>query len=290
MDKTLKIIVDDKLNNTSIRDIMRKDLGISSGLIKKLKTYDDGIVLNGVRVNTDRVVSLGDELTFVIHDDTSDNIVPADIELKILYEDDDVIALNKPRNLPTHPSQNHYEDTLANGLMNYYSGLNFTFRAITRLDKDTSGIVLVAKNPYSAQILGNDMKNKKIKKEYVAVVNGIPEPSDGRVSAPIRREKESVITRCVAQDGKEAVTDYKAEKSFGRYSLVRLNPLTGRTHQLRVHMSYIGTPIYGDDLYGAPQKDEATRLHCRKLVFIHPTSKKEMTVIAPLPDDMISLF
>lgn len=290
MDKTLKIIVDGKLNNTSIRDIMRKDLGLSSGLIKKLKTYDDGIVLNGVRVNTDRVVSLGDELTFVIHDDTSDNIVPADIELKILYEDDDVIALNKPRNLPTHPSQNHYEDTLANGLMNYYSGLNFTFRAITRLDKDTSGVVLVAKNPYSAQILGNDMKNKKIKKEYVAVVNGIPEPSDGRVSAPIRREKESVITRCVAQDGKEAVTDYKAEKSFGRYSLVRLNPLTGRTHQLRVHMSYIGTPIYGDDLYGAPQKDEATRLHCRKLVFIHPVSKKEMTVVAPLPDDMISLF
>ena len=290
MDKTLKIIVDDKLNNTSIRDIMRKDLGISSGLIKKLKTYDDGIVLNGVRVNTDRVVSLGDELTFVIHDDTSDNIVPADIELKILYEDDDVIALNKPRNLPTHPSQNHYEDTLANGLMNYYSGLKFTFRAITRLDKDTSGVVLVAKNPYSAQILGNDMKNKKIKKEYVAVVNGIPEPSDGRISAPIRREKESVITRCVAQDGKEAVTDYKAEKSFGRYSLVRLNPLTGRTHQLRVHMSYIGTPIYGDDLYGAPQKDEATRLHCRKLVFIHPASKKEMTVVAPLPDDMISLF
>lgn len=290
MDKTLKIIVDGKLNNTSIRDIMRKDLGLSSGLIKKLKTYDDGIVLNGVRVNTDRVVSLGDELTFVIHDDTSDNIVPADIELKILYEDDDVIALNKPRNLPTHPSQNHYEDTLANGLMNYYSGLNFTFRAITRLDKDTSGVVLVAKNPYSAQILGNDMKNKKIKKEYVAVVNGIPEPSDGRISAPIRREKESVITRCVAQDGKEAVTDYKAEKSFGRYSLVRLNPLTGRTHQLRVHMSYIGTPIYGDDLYGAPQKDEATRLHCRKLVFIHPVSKKEMTVVAPLPDDMISLF
>lgn len=290
MDKTLTIIVDDKLNNTSIRDIMRKDLGLSSGLIKKLKTYDDGIVLNGVRVNTDRVVSLGDELTFVIHDDTSDNIVAADIELKILYEDDDVIALNKPRNLPTHPSQNHYEDTLANGLMNYYSGLNFTFRAITRLDKDTSGVVLVAKNPYSAQILGNDMKNKKIKKEYVAVVNGIPEPSDGRISAPIRREKESVITRCVAQDGKEAVTDYKAEKSFGRYSLVRLNPLTGRTHQLRVHMSYIGTPIYGDDLYGAPQKDEATRLHCRKLVFIHPSSKKEMTVVAPLPDDMISLF
>ncbi|MBR2878602.1 MAG: RluA family pseudouridine synthase, partial [Clostridia bacterium] len=169
-------------------------------------------------------------------------------------------------------------------------GNNFTFRAITRLVRDTSGVVLIAKNPLSAANLSDDMKSGRIKKEYAAVTCGVPNPPKGRIDAPIKRLRESVILRCVSADGKEAVTDYETISVSGGLSLVRLYPLTGRTHQLRVHLSHIGTPIYGDDLYGAPQKNESTRLHCRKITFIHPHTKSETVLEAPLPQDMTDLI
>jgi len=289
MDRIISIKIDPSMHGKTVKYILQNSLSLSSSIITNLKKEESGIMLSGQRVFVDRQVCKGDELVITATDRRSD-IPESDIPLDIIYEDEDIVAINKPRNMPTHPSQNHYEDTLANGLMHYYKGMNFTFRAITRLDRDTSGVVLIAKNPVSAAILGEDMKEGKIAKEYAAIVNGAPNPPCGRIDAPIKRLYESVILRCVSPDGKSAVTDYETVFSSGAFSLVRLFPRTGRTHQLRVHLSYIGTPIYGDDLYGAMQEGESVQLHCKKITFIHPVSKTEMTLEAPVPNDMTNLI
>lgn len=289
MDRIISLKIDPSMHGKTVKYILQNCLFLSASIITQLKKDPDGIMLCGVRVFVNKRVFTGDELIITVSDTASD-IPEGDIPLDIIYEDEDIIAINKMRNMPTHPSQNHYEDTLANGLMHYFTGQNFTFRAITRLDRDTSGVVLVAKNPVSAAILGDDMKFGKIHKEYAAVVCGVPDPPKGRIDAPIRRFKESVILRCVAEDGKKAVTDYETVSTSNGLSLVKLFPRTGRTHQLRVHLSHIGTPIYGDDLYGAPQKDESVRLHCKKITFTHPHTKTEVMLETSLPKDMTDLI
>ena len=270
--------------NSVIKDVLINDLQLSSQIITNLKKYDDGIVLNGKKVNVNQKITHGDNLKIKIYDEKSD-IKPSDIKINILYEDEDVIVLNKERNMPTHPSQNHYEDTLANAIMYYFKDEVFTFRAITRLDKDTSGVVLVAKNPYSSHILNEDMKNKRIKKEYLAVVNGVLKEKSGVIDAPIRRCENTVMLREVSPFGKEAITEYETIMKNKQFSLVKLNPVTGRTHQLRVHLSYLGCALYGDDLYGAPQKD-SIKLHCGALEFLHPNTKEKIKIEAPMPKDM----
>ena len=289
MDKTIVIKITSDMHGKTIKQIL-SNYGLSSSVIKQLKRTENGILLNGIRVYVNKCVNDKDELVLNLADTCSENIPPFQLELEVLHEDEDIIALNKPRGIPTHPSLNHYTDTLANALMYYFGGKDFTFRAITRLDRDTSGIVLVAKNPFSAQILNDEIKNRKIAKEYIAVVNGCPESESGVIDAPIKRLKESVILRGVSPDGKEAVTHYKVEQSNGILSLVSLCPITGRTHQLRVHMSYIGNPIYGDDLYGAPQLDSPILLHCRRIAFVHPISKEEIIIEAPVPEDIKNLL
>jgi len=290
MDKIIRLKIDSSSNGKTVKDILLNNMGLSMGVIRGLKQIPDGIMLNNKSVYVTKTVSENDILVVSIKDKQSPNIVPSEITLDILYEDDEIIALNKPREMPTHPSHNHHNDTLANGLVNYFKDKTFTFRAITRLDRDTSGIVLVAKNSISAQILGEDIKNKKIEKEYIAVVNGIPPEGSGVISEPIKRAKEGIILRCVAPDGKEAITKYNVVKNVKDLTLLSLIPITGRTHQLRVHLSYIGTPIYGDDLYGAPQINEKTRLHCRKIRFTHPVSKQKMEIEAPVPADVLDLI
>ena len=271
-----------------VKEILKEKLNLSAQLVTNLKKYGDGILLNGKKAYVTAKATPGDELKIKIYDEKSD-IVPKNIPLSILYEDDDIIVLNKERNMPTHPSQNHYEDTIANALMYYFKDEIFTFRAITRLDKDTSGIVLVAKNPYSSHILNEDMKNQKIKKEYFAIINGCLNPKKGTINAPIKRCENTVMLREVSPLGKEAITDYETVCESENFSLVHLFPVTGRTHQLRVHLSYMGCPIYGDDLYGAPQKN-GLRLHCGAIEFMHPTTKEKMKIEAKLPSDMKIMF
>lgn len=285
MNKVIKLTINSSQNGKTVKYILSVCLGISGAIITQLKKADDGIMLNGERVFVTHKVKAGDKLVISIYDENSD-ICASDLPLQILYEDEDIIALNKPRNMPTHPSRNHYDDTLANALMYYYRDEKFTFRAVTRLDRDTSGVVLVAKNPLSGAILSESMKKGEISKEYVALTDGAPEKESGRINAPIKRLAESIITRGVAPDGKEAITDYEVIWKTGKKAFVRLLPITGRTHQLRVHMSYIAAPICGDSLYGNAEKGEQTLLHCAKLSFIHPITKKEMTVEAPLPEDI----
>ncbi len=289
MDKRITMTISARLDGKTIKHILRNELRASAAILTRLKQEEDGILLSGAPAFVTHRVSEGEILQITIRDGNSE-IEPVELPLKILYEDEDIIAVNKPRNMPTHPSRNHHGDTLANALMGYFRGQNFIFRGITRLDKDTSGVVLVVKNPLSGAILVEEMKAGNIQKEYLAVTNGTPNPSKGRLEAPIRRQEGSIVLRCVAPDGRAAVTEYETIQEGKKLALVRLVPLTGRTHQLRVHLSHLGTPIYGDDLYGAIQRDEPTRLHCGKLRFFHPLSKEEMTIEAPIPEDMRTLF
>lgn len=289
MNKQIIIKISDEQSGKAIKNVL-SHMGFSSGIVRGLKKAEDGITLNGKPVHTNICVNRNDILSVTLRDKNSPNILPVDLPLDILYEDDDVLAVNKPRAMPTHPSQNHHDDTLANAVMYYFRGREFTFRAVTRLDCDTSGIVLVAKNAFCAQLLNNDIKNGLINKEYYAIVNGIPNPPRNVLSAPIKRVENSVILRCVSPDGKQAITEYNVLETKNELALMHLVPRTGRTHQLRVHMSYIGHPIYGDDLYGAPQSEDRTLLHCGRLGFTHPITKKNMELICPLPQDMLTLI
>lgn len=278
-----------QLNGSKIKNIIRQELGISSAVLTQLKKYPEGIILNGKSVFSTCSVQAGDILELCLKDKTSENIVPVNMNLDILYEDEDILAVNKPRNMPTHPSQNHHSDTLANGVMGYYADREFTFRVITRLDRDTSGIVLIAKNKIASASLTRQLSEGKLKKTYLALCHGSPQKTKGIIDAPIARADGSTILRCVFKDGKRAITEYEKIGEQGELSLLRLHPLTGRTHQIRVHLSHIGNPIFGDDMYGSPEVGESIRLHCRSLAFNHPLRSEVMQIHAPVPDDMKGL-
>lgn len=288
--KTISLNIDSTLDGKTIKTIIRNHLGISSAIMTKLKKYPDGILVCGIRQNVNKVLKSGDILTLNIRDTTSKNIKPVKIPLDILYEDDEIVVVNKPRNMPTHPSQNHHNDTLANGIAYLYREKGFTFRPITRLDRDTSGIVIIAKNQLSASVLSKQMQTFKIQKQYIAVCHGIFDIKQGIIDAPIARVEGSGILRQVAPWGKQAITEYQVIEENNDFSLVKLNPKTGRTHQLRVHLSHIGHSIYGDDMYGSKVKNASTLLHCQKICFCHPQTNERMEICAPVPDDMKNIM
>ena len=280
---TYKVMPED--GTSKIKSILRQKLGISAAVLTKLKKSPDGILLNGEAAFATKNVKSGDIIEITLKDDNSPNIVPTPMELDIIYEDEDILALNKPRNMPTHPSQNHHDDTLANGVMHYFSGSGFTFRVITRLDKDTSGVVLIAKNKIAASKLSDSMAKGEIQKEYLAICHGTLKDTKGRIDAPIGRKEGSSIMREVHPDGKPSLTQYEVTEKENQLCLVKLNPITGRTHQLRVHLSHIGHPIYGDDMYGSPIEGERCRLHCRAIKFIHPITGENKILEADIPKD-----
>ncbi len=284
MEKVISIKIDSKMHGHRIEYILKKELKISSSLIKRLKRVENGVMLNGVSTTVVTKVSEGDTLAINIRGRESEKIIPVNIPLDVLWEDEDILAVNKTGTMPIHPSGAHKTDTLANGVV-YHTGSREAIHIITRLDRETSGVVLIAKNPRAAAILTEDIKSGKIKKEYIAIVNGIPDSDDGTVYASIKKKDTKGIARCVSEDGKEAETLYQVMKKTDEFSLMRLFPITGRTHQLRVHMSHIGHPIYGDSMYGAPQVGERVRLHCRRITFTHPVTDEVITVTATIPED-----
>lgn len=284
--RELEYVVPGDMDGTVIKNILRLKLGISSAVITELKKYPDGIRLNGMAAFSNAIAKNGDVINISLRDKSSENIVPSDIKLNIIYEDEDILAVNKPRSMPIHPSQNHHSDTLANGVVNYFCGTDFTFRVITRLDRDTSGVVLIAKNKISAGILTEQMTSGQIHKSYVALCHGCPANNKGIIDAPIARKDGSAIMREVRCGAKNAITEYEVIMSRGDLSLLRLKPLTGRTHQIRVHLSYIGNPIYGDDLYGSSVKNDRTRLHCESVSFLKPITGEPINLSAPIPADM----
>lgn len=293
----MRLTIPKRLDGAIIRDILEKEIKFSGAIITFLKTRDRGIVLNGERVTVRKTVKAGDILELDYTDDKTMaekcEIEPVDLPLDILFEDDDIIVLNKPPFMPTHPSHNHWNDTLANALRFYFDSKDhpFIFRAVNRLDNATSGIVLVAKNKLSAKILSQAIYDKEISKSYLAILSGTPEQSEGEICAPIKREQDSIIKRVVADDGAYSLTKYKTIAKSDMFSLVEASPITGRTHQLRVHFAHIGHPICGDSLYGYPSHFiNRQALHAYKITFKHPIHKTEITLKAKLPDDMTKLY
>lgn len=190
------------------------------------------------------------------YEETSDNILSVYIPLDIVYEDDAFLIINKPAGIPVHPSLHYYNNSLSNGVKFYFDkiGLNKKIRPVNRLDKDTSGLVVFAKNEYIQECLIRQMQNNQFKKEYIALLDGILEQKEGTVNAPIARKEKSIIERCIWDDGDTAITHYKVLEEYACFSLVNFLLETGRTHQIRVHSKYIGHPILGDTLYGKESK------------------------------------
>lgn len=287
----MEIVITEAENRKCLRDYLKKDLGMSRAELSHLKSLDTGIMINGVRVTVRAVLAAGDVL-FLDRDDAAagENVMPGDIPLDIIYEDGDIIALNKPAGMPTHPSHGHYYDTLANGLAFYFAkkSIPFVFRAVNRLDRDTSGIVLVAKNRASAYRISSEMSRGGIKKTYIAAAVGAVYQS-GTVIANIKRRYESIIERtvCPENEGQYAETRYAPLYTDGKVTLLEVRPVTGRTHQIRVHMAYIGHPLCGDTLYGEESELIGRQaLHCSRLEFTHPTTGERIILSAPLKGDM----
>jgi len=241
------------------------------------------------------LLATGDILTVHIQEnESSPNIPPVELPLSIIYEDEDILVVNKPAGMPIHPSLNNYENSLANGLMWYYTEQRkpFIFRCTNRLDRDTSGLTVIAKHLISSSILSSMGARHEIKREYLAIVRGSVTPPSGTIDAPLARTGSSMIERKVDfKHGERAVTHYKVVEEKNGHSLVSLILETGRTHQIRVHMQYLGFPLVGDYLYN-PDMEYIHRqaLHSWKLSFIHPITKEPMEFTAELPKDMKNIL
>lgn len=275
--------IDDKNSGLMIRDFLR-NFGVSSALLTKLKQDKNGIKLNGKFAKAIEVLKSGDTLTVNIKNSGK---MPEKFEcenVKVAYNDEDILVLNKPPLMPVHESRNHRGDTLANVAACYMES-DCAFRAVYRLDRDTSGLVLIAKNELAASKLAG-----KIKKDYYAVVSGKFE-GEGTIDLPIRRVRESIIERGVFDDGERAVTHYEAIKTDGENTLLKLNLETGRTHQIRVHFSHLGAPLLGDTLYGGScEKINRQALHCKTIYFTHPITHEKITVDSDFPKDFKGLI
>lgn len=288
-------VVDNKYLH--IKEVLKSHFGISDRLLVKLKK-NHKIFLNSSQQYVNHTLKIGDLISVNLDfDETTENIVPTKMNLNIIYEDDGIIILNKPANMPVHPSILHYENSLSNRLKYYYDTKNIKrkIRPVNRLDKDTSGIVVFAKNEYIQECLIKQMKNKSFVKEYYAILVGHLDTTSGTISAPISRKNGSIIEREINPNGDYAVTHYELIKNFEitsdniiqKLSLVKFNLETGRTHQIRLHSRYINHPILGDSLYGTTSEIISRQaLHAFKIMFIHPLTKKQMIFEIDLPNDM----
>ena len=250
----LEYIVKKEDSNKIIKDILLNYFHISHRLLITLKK-ENAIYLNSTISHIYKALNVGDKITidFDYIEDNS-NIVPKEMNIDIVYEDDWLIVVNKEAGIPVHPSILHYEDSLSNGIRFYYDkiGLKKKIRPVNRLDKDTSGLVLFAKCEYIQEELVKQMKSNTFKKEYIAIVSGFLDGKSGIIDAPISRKEGSIIERCIDSKGDKSITEYEIlnENIKNNFSIVKCYLKTGRTHQIRVHFSYLGHPLLGDDLYG----------------------------------------
>ena len=287
MERQILYIIDKDYK--SISDFL-KSKGYTSSNIVELKKYENGIVLNGTWVYMNQKPAILDRLLVrVCEYKKSENILPVFIKLDIKYEDEDIVVVNKPSGMPIHPSLNNYENSMANALMYCYREKNFVFRCINRLDRDTTGLTVVAKHFLSAGILNTSMEKREIKRVYNAIVEDDGSLTErGTVDAPIAREDNTLIKRKVSSEGQRAITHFKVLKRLNGASLIELRLDTGRTHQIRVHMNYIGHPLVGDYLYNERYYDKENvrpLLHSKSLSFIHPITGENLYLECELPKD-----
>lgn len=273
-----------------VEQFLRRN-GYSKQNLTTLKHSPESVLVNGKPYRLNEPLAPGDLLTVTLSEQTSSpHILPVKLPLSILYEDEDLLIVNKPAGLPIHPSKENLTYSLANGLAWYYQEqkIPFVFRCCNRLDQDTSGLTIVAKHMVSSSILASMTKTRALSREYLAIVEGHVTPSSGIISAPLTREDGPIIKQRVDfEHGKPAITHYKLIETSYSHSLVALKLETGRTHQIRVHMKHLGYPLLGDYLYNSNMKHISRQaLHSHRLTFSHPITGVSMQFTAPLPEDM----
>lgn len=293
MNRTVVYQIKKEEANTEILSFLRSK-GFSRHILTGMKEDKGAILLNGERGYGRSLLKEGDLLQIHIAEkEASSKILPVKMDFSILYEDEDLLIVNKPANMPIHPSLGNYENTLANGVSYYYAqkGEEFVYRCVNRLDRDTTGALILAKNALSAAILSAQMRNRQIRRTYLALVEGVP-PEKGTISAPIARVEGSTIQREVNfYSGEPAVTHFERLSVRNGCSLMELHLETGRTHQIRVHMKYLGYPLPGDYLYH-PHYERIQRqsLHSYQLEFTHPVTGTDMMFTAPVPEDFCRAY
>ena len=294
MSRRLELAVTPELAGVKVDTLLRKRLGLSGTVVKRIKWLEDGILVDGLRVNTRFCPGAGQVLSVRLSDPVRrSGILPAPGPLDIVYEDVDLIVLNKAPGVSVHPGPGHFDDTLGNFLLYHYDteGENADFHPVHRLDRGTSGLLVAAKHPHAQEVLKNQLHTEDFRRVYLAVCEGLPEPPSGLIDAPLGPKPGSLMEQMVRPDGKPARTRYAVLRRWSGRSLVSLELETGRTHQIRVHMAHIGCPLTGDFLYGTEDKDLIPRpaLHSGYLSFLHPITKERLRFSLPLPEDMARL-
>lgn len=290
MNRNIDYIIDEDSAGLRVEQFLRRKR-YSGQNLSEIKRMPKSILVNGVHYYMRQELSNGDHLQVrICETKNSEKIPPTNLPLDIIYEDEDILVLNKPAGMPIHPSLNNYTNSMANALAYYFQsqGKPFIFRCCNRLDRDTSGLTIVSKHLVSGSILSDMTKYREVHREYLAIARGSVTPSEGTIQAPLGRKEGTIIERTVDwEHGEDAVTHYKVVKEANGHSLVSLRLETGRTHQIRIHMKYLGYPLIGDYLYN-PDMEYMTRqaLHSHHMEFTHPITGEHMSFTAPLPEDM----
>ena len=294
MSRRLELEITPELAGAKVDTLLRKRLGLSGTVVRRIKWLEDGILLDGVRVHTDFRPAAGQVLSARLSDpERNSGIIPAPGPLDIVYEDGDLIVLNKAPGVPVHPGPGHFDDTLGNFLMDYYekTGQEGDFHPVHRLDRGTSGLLAAAKHPHAQEVLKKQLHTEGFRRVYLAVCEGVPDPPAGVIDAPLGPKPGSLMEQMVRPDGKPARTKYGVLRRWGDRALVSLELETGRTHQIRVHMAHTGHPLTGDFLYGAEDRELIGRpaLHSGYLSFRQPITGERLQFTVPLPEDMARL-
>ena len=284
-----------ELAGIRVDTLLKRRLGLSGTVVRRIKWLPDGILVDGRRVNTRYVPRAGEVLSVRLSDpERRSGIVPAPGPLDIVYEDPDLLVLNKAPGVAVHPGPGHYDNTIGNFLLYYYDskGGEGDFHPVHRLDRGTSGLMVVARHPHAQEVLKGQLHTADFCRTYLAVCEGALEPATGTVDAPLGPRDGSLVEQCVRPDGKPARTWYETVRRAGDYSQLRLKLETGRTHQIRVHLAWLGHPLVGDFLYGreCPEVIRRPALHSAELSFRHPITGARLSFSQPLPEDMADLL
>ena len=278
--------------NLTLKEVLLDKLNFSVRSLSKMKRYKT-VKVNNEYIKPSEKIKKGDLIEVKIEEDMAD-FKPQNLDLPILYDDFDIIMVNKPPFMVVHPTKSHYENTIANGVTHYIMEKNekVKVRFVNRLDMNTSGLVIVAKNPYAQFVLSSDMKEDKVEKMYIAVVKGVVKEDSGTINEPIYRPTDDSVKRIVHKDGQPSVTHFEVVERLKNATVLKLKLETGRTHQIRVHLNHIGHGIIGDELYGHVDEILINRqaLHAFSLRFKQPRTREDLEFKAPLPRDMEELI